>query len=141
MIVDRFLKLERKFVFYLPQDSCRPATQRSDDTHSEASRNRGDPTKTKNKNKNKDNNQATSNRLRDLPEWLEEFTENLEDTEVPAARDVLQTLLKILIRNVLLKWYQGSTAPTLKSRKTEIAKSARGVRLHGLLAGSALVKQ
>ena len=30
--------------------------------------------------------QATGDRLRDLPEWLEEFTHNLEDTKalVPA---------------------------------------------------------
>ena len=40
--------------------------------------------KSKNKNRKKGNNQATRSRLRDLPEWLEEFTENFEDTEVPA---------------------------------------------------------
>ena len=28
--------------------------------------------------------QATRDRLRDLPDWLEEFTDNLEDAEVPA---------------------------------------------------------
>ena len=27
----------------------------------------------------------SDHRLRDLPEWLEEFTDNLEDTEVPAS--------------------------------------------------------
>ena len=27
---------------------------------------------------------ASGNRLRDIPDWLQEFTENLEDTEVPA---------------------------------------------------------
>ena len=31
--------------------------------------------------------QASRNPLRDLPEWLEEFTENLEDTDVPALRE------------------------------------------------------
>ena len=35
-------------------------------------------------NKKRDNDGASGNRLRDLPEWLEEFTENLEDTEVVA---------------------------------------------------------
>ena len=65
-------------------DVC-PALQRRDDTHPQASRNRGDPTKKQNK--NKDNSLAPSNRLRDLPDWLEEFTENLEDKEVPALRD------------------------------------------------------
>ena len=39
------------------------------------------------KKKHKDNNPATSNRLRDLPDWSEEFTENLEGTEVPASRE------------------------------------------------------
>ena len=37
----------------------------------------GSPSKTQNKNKKRDGN-------RDLPEWLEEFTDNLEDTEVHA---------------------------------------------------------
>ena len=40
--------------------------------------------KTQNKNKKKDINPASDDRLRYLPEWLEKFTENLEDTEVPA---------------------------------------------------------
>ena len=62
-------------------------SQRSDDTHARASRNRGDPTKNQNKNNNMDNSQAPSNRVRDLRVWLVEFTENLEDTEVPALRD------------------------------------------------------
>ena len=62
-----------------------PAIQRSDGTYAQTSRNRGDPTKTKNKNKN--NSQASSNRVRDVPDWLQELTENLEDTEVPALRD------------------------------------------------------
>ena len=34
--------------------------------------------------KNEDNKQAAGNRLRDLPESLQEFTDNLEDAEVPA---------------------------------------------------------
>ena len=37
----------------------------------------------KNKSKNGDNVQASRNRLRDMPDWSEEFTENLEDKEVP----------------------------------------------------------
>ena len=36
------------------------------------------------KNNERDNNRASGDRLRDLPQWLEEFTENLDDTEVPA---------------------------------------------------------
>ena len=73
----------------LPQDSSSaspsPARLRSDDTHAQASGNRGAPLRIK---KQKNNNyQATRSRLRGLPEWSEEFTENLEDTEVPASRD------------------------------------------------------
>ena len=40
--------------------------------------------KSKTKNQNEDNNHSTRDRLRDLPEWLEEFADNLEYTEVPA---------------------------------------------------------
>ena len=43
--------------------------------------------KNQNKNNNMDNRQAPSDRVRDLRVWLVEFTENLEDTEVPALRD------------------------------------------------------
>ena len=38
----------------------------------------------------KDNKEAAGDRLRDLLEWLEEFTENLEDTEVPASANISQ---------------------------------------------------
>ena len=43
-------------------------------------------TKSKNKNKKQNDKKASGNRLRDLPPWLEEFTENLEEVEthVPA---------------------------------------------------------
>ena len=92
-IVDRILKLERKFVLHIVTAGhvwwypSSPAVQRSDDTHARASRNRGDPAKNQNKNNNMDNRQAPSDRVRDLRVWLVEFTENLEDTEVPALRD------------------------------------------------------
>ena len=43
-----------------------------------------DSPKTQDKKKRRDNNQASEERLRDLPEWLVEFTENLEDAQVPA---------------------------------------------------------
>ena len=31
---------------------------------------------------------AAGDRLQDLPEWLEDFTENLEDTKVPASANI-----------------------------------------------------
>ena len=40
--------------------------------------------KTQKTHKKRDNNGASGDRLRDLLEWSEEFTETLEDTEVPA---------------------------------------------------------
>ena len=43
-----------------------------------------------NKNKKESNNQATGDRLRDLPGWLQEFTDNIEDTETPVLADVPQ---------------------------------------------------
>ena len=36
----------------------------------------------------RDNDGASGNRLRDLLDWFEEFTENLEDTEVPATAHI-----------------------------------------------------
>ena len=35
-------------------------------------------------------NRDAEERLRDLPEWLEEFTDNLEDTETPVPAHVSQ---------------------------------------------------
>ena len=46
--------------------------------------------KNENKNKKRDNNRDSDDRLRDLLEWLEEPTENLEDTEVPAPAHISQ---------------------------------------------------
>ena len=46
--------------------------------------------KSRNKNQKKDNSQATSSRLRDLQEWLEEFTDDLNDAEVPALANTSQ---------------------------------------------------
>ena len=72
-----------------PQDSSSsspsPAKFRSDDTHDQASGDRLRSSKNqKTTIENEDNNQGTRDRLRNLPDWLEEFTDNLEDTEVPA---------------------------------------------------------
>ena len=66
-----------------PQDSSSSSPTKSR-SWGQASGDRGDLPKIKNKNKKEDNNQATRSRLRDPTGWLEEFTDNLEDTEVPA---------------------------------------------------------
>ena len=49
---------------------------------------RRDPPKTKSQNLNEDHEKAAGSRLRDLPEWLEEFTDNFEDAEVPASANI-----------------------------------------------------
>ena len=75
-----------------PQDSSStslsPANLRSDDTYPQAQGNRRDNPKNKNPNQNEDIHQAAGNRLRDFPEWLEDFTENLEIAEVPASANI-----------------------------------------------------
>ena len=68
-----------------PQDSSStsssPATERNNDR---APGNWRDSPKTQNRNQKRDESRDSDDHLRDLPEWLEEFTENIEDTEVPA---------------------------------------------------------
>ena len=74
-----------------PQDSSStsssPATERGDD---QAPGNWRDSPNTQNKNLKKGISQAAGNRFRDLPDWPEEFTDNLEDTEVPAPANTSQ---------------------------------------------------
>ena len=48
------------------------------------------PQKTPNQNKKRSGNRDSDDRLRDLPEWLEELTDNQEDTEMPAPAHVSQ---------------------------------------------------
>ena len=50
------------------------------------------PSKTQNKNKKRDDRRDSVDRLHDLPEWLEEFTDNLEYTELPASAHSSQDL-------------------------------------------------
>ena len=85
---------------------------------------------------------ASGNRLRNVPEWKEEFTENLEDKEVPASWDTpASTSQDSVSERPQKSGIEKSTVFILTSRKTEIAKSARDQRLQGLLAGSALAMQ
>ena len=46
--------------------------------------------KTQNRNEKRDGNRNSDDRVRELPEWLEEFTDNLEDTEVHAPAHISQ---------------------------------------------------
>ena len=63
-----------------------------------------------------------------------QWTQKLQRKGIhPQARLVNQ------IRNLQAKWYRVSTAFSLTSRKTEIAKNGRGPRLQGLLGENAPV--
>ena len=103
-----------------PQDSSStspsPARLRSDDTHAEASGDRGGPPKITNKQKKGSNNQATRSRLRDLPRWLQEFANHLRDTEVPTLANMTR------IRKIFRKWQPGITVLKVTTQKTEIAR-------------------
>ena len=48
------------------------------------------PQKTQNKKSRGDDSRDSDDRLRNLPEWLEEFTDSLEDTEMPAPAHISQ---------------------------------------------------
>ena len=74
-------------------------------------------------------------RLRDHLEWLEEFTDNLEDTEVPAVANTSHDSDP----ERLYKWHQGSTVFIFSPRETTIARSGSEPRLQGLLAQGELV--
>ena len=107
-------------------DSC-PAAVSS--THVERQE-RGDlltkPTKNPKPKKNEDHDLEWGDLLSsDIPEWLQEFRENLVDDRVPQLRDV-----RIWVNTVFI----------LTSLKTEIARSARGPKLQGPVAEDALAE-
>ena len=98
--------------------SSGPVSERSDEM---APGNRCDPSKTQNKNKKRDDRKNSDDLLADLPEWLVEFTDKLEDTELHASAHSSQNSDS-----------EHSTKAATKARKhnistlqkTEIAKSA-----------------
>ena len=75
----------------LPQDSVdstfRPAITRSQSTSSPELEDQFRESNQKNKNRDEDIDMVQGDLVRDLPEWLEEFTENLVNGRVPALRD------------------------------------------------------
>ena len=88
---------------------------------------------TQNQNKKRDGNRDSDDRLRDLPEWLEEFSDNLEDTELHAPAHISQDLDQE--QKVVSK--SRSILFILTSQKTEIAESACEPKRQGLLAEDA----
>ena len=80
--------------------------------------------------------------MRDLPAWLEEFTENLVDESVPAHWDAPASSSResasVPRVSAARKSGIGQTQHLLlTSRKTEIARSVRGPKLQGPRAENA----
>ena len=104
-----------------------PASARSDRT-SGIERVRQDPSsgraEIKNPNVNEDIERVRRNPLRDLPEWLEEFTENLVDDSVPEHRDASSSSHDLPAESREEKRYRINAVSILTSRKAEIVTSA-----------------
>ena len=101
------------------------------------------PTKNPQPNENVNHDQERGDPLHsDVPEWLQEFRENLVDDRVPEHRDSHasssheSSLEPTPARSADL----GKHSVYTTSRKTEIARSARGPKLQGRRAEDALVE-
>ena len=91
-----------------------------------------------NKNKKRDGSRDADDRLLHFSEWLEEFTDNLEDAEVHAPAHISQDSDSERPSKVVQN--QGSTIFVLTSQNTEIAKSACEPKWQELLKEDALAK-
>ena len=80
------------------------------------------PAETEHPKKN-DNDGARRDPLRDLPEWLVEFKENLVDESVPETT-THPVFLVNYFQNSGQKWFRASIVFALTSRRTEFATSA-----------------
>ena len=78
--------------------------------------------------------------MRDLPEWLEDYTDNLDDTEVLVPAHVAQNADSERPTRVASNSRRHSVFNSLP-KKTEIAKYACEPKLQGLLAEDAVAKQ
>ena len=101
------------------------------------------PTKNPKPNKNEDHEKELGDPFcSDIPEWLQEFRENLVDDRVPGRRDSHassshEPSLKPTPPSSL---HLGNTVFALTSVKTEIARSVRGPELRGPRAEDALAE-
>ena len=101
-----------------------------------------EPTEIPKPNKNEDHEQVRGSPYSDIPEWLQEFRENLVDDRVPehidshASSSHGLSLEPTCTRSADL----GEHSVLLTSRKTEIARSARGPKSQGLRAEDALAE-
>ena len=79
----------------------------------------------------------------DIPEWLQEFRENLVDDRVPERRDSHASSsheVSLELTHSREVWIWVSTVFRLISQKTEIARSARGLKLQGPRAEDAMAE-
>ena len=76
----------------------------------------------------------------EIPDWLQEFREDLVDERVPEHRDSHASSSHEPSSEHRDGWYRAITVCTLISRKTEIARSVTGRKFQGLLAEDVQVK-
>ena len=92
-------------------------------------------------NKNEDHELAQGNPVQsDIPEWLQEFRENLVDERVPEYRDSHTSPSHRSSFEPKRKVVSGKHSIYTHTRKTEIARSARGLKLQGPRAEDVPVK-
>ena len=92
-----------------------------------------EPAETENTNKNEDNETVRRNPLRGLPEWLEDFAENLVDESVPAHRDAPASSSRELASEPRVKVVSGSGKQSInnhfpKDKDCEICKRTKITR-------------
>ena len=97
-------------------------------------------TQKKNKNNKRDDSQDADDCLRDLPEWLEEFTDNPEDTELLGSAHSSPASDSERLRKSGMKIKEGTTF-VLTSQETIIVGSARERRSQGTLAEGEVANQ
>ena len=79
----------------------------------------------------------------EIPEWLQEFSENLVDDEIPEHGDSHASSSHEVSSEPISKRREdlcNHNVYTFTSRETEIARSARGRKLQGPRAGDAMVE-
>ena len=100
------------------------------------------PAETGNTNENEDNEELRSELLEDVPEWLQDFKENLVDKNVQPHQYSVPVLLMNFQWSCEQKWngVRANMVSTRTFRRTQIAISAWGRNLQGLLAEDVLVQ-
>ena len=90
--------------------------------------------------KNEDHEQVRGSPYSDIPEWLQEFRENPVKKEFLNTETHTRVLLMNHLQNLWEVWIWVSTVFKLTSRKTEIARSARGPKSQEPRAEDALAE-